>query len=56
MSDLSNLKSLTTDQYDRARNKALNRVQQRIGDKPTRASFQREMGSLFTSLDALALA
>ena len=53
MMDLSKLKPLTTDQYDRARRKALERVQQRIGVKPKRADFHREMGSIFTPLDAL---
>ena len=53
---LANLKPLTSTQYDEARKRALTRVQARIGDKPTRKQFTREMGSLFTLLDALALA
>lgn len=53
--DLSRLKPLTTDQYDQARAKALERVKARIGSKPKRADFERELGRLWTALDAIAL-
>lgn len=53
---LSGLKPLSTDQYDRARNRALTRVQRRIGNRPTRADFHRELDSLFTLLDGLMFA
>jgi hypothetical protein len=53
--ELTQLKPLTTDQYDRARHKALTRVQQRIGAKPRRVDFQHELGSIFTPLDGLAM-
>lgn len=55
MYQLDKLKPLNSDQYDAARRKALERVQQRIGDKPKRSDFQRELGSIFTPLDMLAL-
>lgn len=53
--ELSKLKPLTTDQYDACHAKALERVQGRIGNKPRRADFQRELGRLWTVLDILAL-
>lgn len=53
--DLTRLKPLTTDQYDQARARALERVQQRIGSKPRRADFERELGRLWTVLDVIAL-
>lgn len=52
---LSNLKPLTSTQYDAARQKALARVEARIGQKPTRKQFQREYAPLLTVLDVLAL-
>lgn len=52
---LANLKPLTTDQYDQARAKAVERVKGRIGEHPTRDQFKRELGSLWTVLDILAL-
>lgn len=53
--DLHSLKPLNSQQYDRAKQQALERIQQRSGDKPTRAQFQRELGPLWTILDLLAL-
>lgn len=53
--DLSQLKPLTTEQYDKCREAALRRVQARIGDKPLRRDFERELGALWTFLDILAL-
>lgn len=53
--DISKLKPLNLDQYDAARRKTLTRVQARIGDRPTRADFHRELGSIFTLLDVLAI-
>jgi hypothetical protein len=53
--DLNRLKGLTTDQYDQARAKALERTQARIGSKPHRADFERELGRLWTVLDLIAL-
>jgi hypothetical protein len=52
---IDRLKPLTTDQYDKCRESALRRVQTRIGNRPERQHFQREMGSLWTILDAIAL-
>lgn len=52
---LTELKELTTAQYDACREAALKRVAGRIGEKPTRQAFQRELGSLWTPLDLLAL-
>jgi hypothetical protein len=52
---LSDLKPLTTNQYDECRERALKRVQSRIGDRPSRQHFERELGRLWTALDSLAL-
>ncbi|HSS99912.1 MAG TPA: hypothetical protein VLK33_22915 [Terriglobales bacterium] len=52
---LNDLKPLTLDQYDQCRTRALERVQKRIGDKPTREQFTRELGALWTILDIIAL-
>jgi len=52
---LDRLKPLTSDQYDQCRAKALDRVQNRIGSRPRRADFVRELGSIVTILDWLAL-
>ncbi|MBK8028220.1 MAG: hypothetical protein IPK17_01655 [Chloroflexi bacterium] len=55
MNQLANLKGLNLDQYEQARGRAIERVKARIGDRPTRKQFQRELGSLWTVLDGLAL-
>ncbi|MCA0453394.1 MAG: hypothetical protein LCI00_05425 [Chloroflexi bacterium] len=57
MTDLTveGLMPLTTRQYDEAREKALERVAKRIGDKPTRKQFLRELAPLWTILDIIAL-
>lgn len=55
MTDLTNLKPLTSHQYDTARAEALKRVQARIGDKPERRKFKRELGPIATPLDYIAL-
>lgn len=52
---INDLKGLTLDQYETCRQRALERVQKRIGDKPTRKQFQRELGPLWTVLDIIAL-
>lgn len=52
---LTDLKPLTIDQYEACRRRALERVGERIGAKPSRAQFQRELGPLTTVLDAIAL-
>jgi hypothetical protein len=52
---LDRLKPLTSDQYDQCRQKALDRVQNRIGNRPRRSDFVRELGSIVTILDWLAL-
>ncbi len=51
----ANLKTLTSKQYDDAKNKALQRIQNRIGEKPTRAQFKREYGRIWNTLDILAI-
>ena len=53
--DLSTMKELTTTQYDEARDKAIKRVQRRIGEKPTRANFRREYGAIVGTMDYIAL-
>ncbi len=52
---LNDLKALTLDQYDGCKAKALERTQRRIGERPTRRQFERELGRLWTVLDILAL-
>ncbi len=54
-STLEGLKPLTTAQYDECREKALTRVEKRIGEKPTRKQFQRELAPIWTILDVIAL-
>ena len=51
---LQGIKPLTNDQYDKCHENALARVAKRIGDRPTRQQFQRELGRLWTVLDLLA--
>jgi hypothetical protein len=53
--ELNGLKPLTTEQYDKCREVALRRVQARIGNKPLRRYFERELGNQWTILDILAL-
>ncbi|MCL4248305.1 MAG: hypothetical protein KJ065_09180 [Anaerolineae bacterium] len=55
MTNLTDLRPLTSNQYDQARAAALQRVQARIGEKPERKHFKREMGPLATPLDYIAL-
>lgn len=52
---LNDLKQLTIKQYDECRESALVRVTKRIGNKPTREQFQRELGRLWSELDIIAL-
>jgi hypothetical protein len=52
---IDKLKPLTTIQYEQCREKALERVKSRIGERPQRATFRRELGPLWTILDAIAL-
>lgn len=52
---INDLKPLTIAQYDECRARALDRVSKRIGDKPTRQQFQRELGRLWSVLDIIAL-
>lgn len=51
---INDLKALTIDQYDQCRARALERVSKRIGDKPTRERFKRELGPVWTILDIIA--
>lgn len=53
--NIQDIKPLTIDQYESAKNRALARVEARIGEKPSRDKFQREFGRLWTILDGLAL-
>lgn len=53
--NINDLKQLTTDQYDKCRELALERVKSRIGSKPQRKDFERELGALWGVLDILAL-
>lgn len=52
--ELSGLKPLTTDQYDTCKVRATERVKSRIGEKPTRAQFRRDLGPLWAATDILA--
>lgn len=52
---LQQLKPLTSLQYDQAREAALKRVGARIGEKPERKKFVRDMGAIATPLDWIAL-
>ena len=52
---LNELKPLTIEQYDQCRGRALERVTKRIGDKPTRQRFMRELGPVWTMLDIIAV-
>lgn len=49
------MKPLTVLQYEECREKTLDRVGKRIGDKPKRKQFQRELAPLWTILDVIAL-
>lgn len=51
---INDLKALAVDQYDQCRARALERVSKRIGNKPTRERFERELGALWTILDIIA--
>lgn len=53
--NINDLKQLSTEQYDKCRESALERVKARIGNKPTRKDFERELGALWSVLDVLAL-
>jgi hypothetical protein len=53
--DLNGLKPLSTDQYDQCRERALARVKSRIGGRPLREDFRRDLFPLWTILDVLAL-
>jgi hypothetical protein len=52
---INDLKALTIPQYEECRTRAIARVERRIGDKPTREQFQRELSPVWTLLDILAL-
>lgn len=52
---LADLKQLTLDQYDACKERALERTHKRIGERPTRRQFERELGRLWTMLDLIAL-
>ena len=51
----STMKPLTTAQYDTCKQRALERVAQRIGERPARKQYEREYGRNWTILDALAM-
>lgn len=53
--NLSDLRQLTTLQFDECKDRAVKRVERHLGERPTRAHFQRELGRLWTVLDLLAL-
>jgi len=53
--NLSDLRQLTTLQFDECRERAIKRVQRHLGERPTRARFEKELGRLWTILDVLAL-
>lgn len=51
---IESLKPLTTEQYDRAREATLKRVEKRVGERPERKQFNRELARLWTILDVIA--
>ena len=53
--NLQRLKPLTTSQFDVCKAKSVDRVQKRIGERPTRKKFEREHGRNWTILDILAV-
>lgn len=53
--NLSDLRQLTTLQFDECKDRAIKRVERHLGERPTRAKFQRELGRLWTVLDVLAV-
>jgi hypothetical protein len=53
--NLSDLKPLTTEQYDQAHQAAIERVKSRIRERPNRQQYERELGRLWTITDVLAL-
>jgi hypothetical protein len=53
--DHKGLKPLSTEQYDQCRERAQARVKSRIGGKPLREDFRRDLSPLWTILDVLAL-
>ncbi len=53
--NLSDLRQLTTLQFDECKDRAVKRVERHLGEQPTRAHFQRELGRLWTVLDLLAV-
>jgi hypothetical protein len=55
MNTLTTWKPLTTEQYDKCRQAALERVQKRIGSRPVRKDFERDAGRAWTVLDLVAL-
>lgn len=54
MREIENLKPLNPEQLDRCREVAIERVKKRIGARPSRSKFRREMGSQLTFLDIIA--
>lgn len=53
--NLSDLRQLTTLQFDESKERAAKRVGRHLGERPTPAQFGRDMGRLWTVLDVLAL-
>jgi len=53
--NLSDLRQLTALQFDECKDRAVKRVERHLGERPTRAHFQRELGRLWTVLDLLAV-
>src|SRR5436190_5704456 len=52
---LNDLRQLTTLQFDECKDRATKRVTRHLGERPSRAAFQRELGRLWTVLDLLAV-
>jgi hypothetical protein len=52
---LARLKGLTLNQYDDAKSSVVDRVKVAIGEKPTRASLQRDQGPLLSPVDVLGV-
>lgn len=52
---LHDLRQLTTLQSDECKEKAIKRVERRIGDKPKREQFERELGQIWQVMDTLAM-
>lgn len=52
---LQHIKALTNHQYDACRAEAIRRIRRKVGDRPERRDFQRQLDPLWQPLDFVAL-